>query len=70
MIISAVLSIGAILVVSRKIPKVKSRNISLGLLSLLFLLLIVIPIGGNSSSNKSLNVSQNEPAISDGQSED
>jgi len=70
MIISAVLSIGAILVVYRKIPKVKSRNISLGLLSLLFLLLIVTPIGGNSSSNKSLNVSQNEPAISDGQSED
>jgi hypothetical protein len=70
MIISAILSIGAILVVYRKILKVKSRNISLGLLSLLFLLLTVTPIGGNSSSKKSLNLSQYESAVSDGQSED
>lgn len=55
-LISTVMSIGAVLFVSRKISRVRTRNITLGLISMALILVMVVPVGGNKSSDNSSSV--------------
>lgn len=66
MLISAILSVTTVLLVTRKIAKVKTRNLTLGAISLALVLLMVVPVGERSSSGNSGSVS----AFSTEQSDD
>jgi hypothetical protein len=56
MLVSTVISVATVLFVSRKISRVRTRNITLGLISLAVILLMVIPVSGKNSSDNSGSV--------------
>ena len=53
MLVSAAMSVAALALVTRKVTRVKVRNVSLGVISLVIILLIIVPIGGTGSSGNS-----------------
>lgn len=55
-LISTVVSIGVVLFVTRKISRLRTRNITLGLISMALILVMVVPVGGNKSSDNSSSV--------------
>lgn len=56
MLVGAALSIAALAFVSRRVSKVKVRNFSLRMISMFIILVIIIPIGGTRSNEKSGSV--------------
>jgi hypothetical protein len=50
LLISTVLSLATLLTVSRRISRVKTRNLTLGVISMALIMFMVVPIGGTDAA--------------------